>query len=108
MTLATTQISRLMAQTSTISSVSLASPGMSSRNAQSSSQIHQTTLPVGEREFDQSRIEAMETLASILKRNTRVRYEIDVVEVINAYVSYQVCMSYPLADGPRWVESPHA
>jgi rapamycin-insensitive companion of mTOR len=37
-------------------------------------------------EIDKSRIEAMNRLVSALKGNVRVRYEIDVTEVISAYV----------------------
>ncbi|KAF8517336.1 Rapamycin-insensitive companion of mTOR, N-term-domain-containing protein [Gautieria morchelliformis] len=73
MTLAMTQITRLTRW----SGSTLVSPG-SPRGS--------STLPVDEQEFDFSRFEAMETLASVLKRNTRVRYEIDVVEVIKAII----------------------
>lgn len=87
MTLAVTQITRLTSQWSGNTLVSPESPRVVSPS------FHQTphaSRSVDEKEIDRSRIEAMETLSSILKRNTRVRYEIDVVEVIKAYVHVSI------------------
>ena len=87
MTLATTQINRLLTTWSGITLVSPESPRLASRVSPLVSQTPQATLPTDEEKLDRSRIEAMDTLVSVLKRNTRVRYEIDVVEVIKVYVA---------------------
>lgn len=87
MTLATTQINRLLTTWSGITLVSPESPRSASRVSPLVSQTPQATLLTDEEKLDRSRIEAMDTLVSVLKRNTRVRYEIDVVEVIKVYVA---------------------
>ncbi|KAF8503219.1 Rapamycin-insensitive companion of mTOR, N-term-domain-containing protein [Hysterangium stoloniferum] len=70
MTLATTQIARLVVHSRPVSTTPR-SPRLGPLSAE-------------EQESDTSRIEAMDTLVSVLKRNTRVRYEIDVVELLKA------------------------
>jgi hypothetical protein len=87
MTLAATQISRLSTPWSGVTLVSPESPRSASRFSPLTSQIPQAPLPTDDEKLDQLRIDAMGTLVSILKRNTRVRYEIDVVEVIKASVA---------------------
>ena len=84
MALAGAQMTRLRTQWS--SGATFVSPESPRVVSPSFPQTPQTPRPVDEQELDRSRIEAMETLASVLKRNTRVRYEIGVVEVITAYV----------------------
>ncbi|KAF8578071.1 hypothetical protein K439DRAFT_1395907 [Ramaria rubella] len=83
MTLATVQIARLMTQ-SRVSPV--ASPSSPRLVPQISPSFQQSPIPIDEKDTDKSRIEAMETLVSVLKRNTRVRYELDVVELIKAVI----------------------
>lgn len=85
MTLATTQISRLVTHSRVFPINSPGSPQLLPQLSPSSLQA--VPLPADERELDQTRINAMDTLVSILKRNTRVRYEIDVVELVEACVS---------------------
>jgi len=72
MTLATTQIARLVVH---------------ARNEADPSTPSGSRAPSDE-DVDKSRIEAMNTLVSALKRNARVRYEIDMTELIQAYVSH--------------------
>ena len=85
MTLAATQIARLVTHSRVFSIIPPGSPHLVPQLSPSSSQ----TIPLmgDQRELDRARIDAMETLVSILKRNTRVRYEIDVVELVKAFVS---------------------
>jgi hypothetical protein len=85
MTLATTQIARLVVHSRPIPAASPRSLGLASQS--SPSMRNEYASSADEQESDRSRIEAMNTLVSVLKRNTRVRYEVDAAELLKAYVS---------------------
>ncbi|GJJ15545.1 hypothetical protein Clacol_009823 [Clathrus columnatus] len=79
MTLATAQIARLVVHSRSAYPISPRSPRLAP--------VSPISLPIPQAfdpEVDNSRIEAMDTLLSALKRNARVRYEIDIKELIKA------------------------
>lgn len=79
MTLATAQIARLVVHSRPAHSVSPRSPRLAPV-----SPISAPSPPIFDPEVDKSRIEAIETLLSALKRNHRVRYEVDAKELMRA------------------------
>lgn len=79
MTLATAQIARLVVHSRSAHSNSPRSPRLVPV-----SPISAPSPPIFDQEVDKSRIEAMDTLLSVFKRNTRVCYEINTKELMKA------------------------